>query len=74
MSKVKARKEILNTKWDSKDDMICCCPYNNPRCINYKECELLEVIINPYEGIEEACKNTRRKFKRINNRIRQISY
>lgn len=77
MSKVKTRKIVLLTKWDrDTEDMICACLFNNPICKynNNKQCEELEINIKPYDDIESVCKNHRNKYKRINHRLRQISY
>lgn len=75
MSKVKSRKEIMLTKWDKDTgEMICACLFKNPLCYKHNECEELQITINPYDDIENVCKNTRRKYKREKHRIRQISY
>ena len=71
-NKIKSRKEVILTKWNiDTDNLICACLYKNPICSNYKNCEELEIIIRPYEDIESVCNNTRRKYKRIHNRLRQ---
>lgn len=75
MSKVKSRKEVMLTKWDKDTgEMICACLFKNPICNSHKHCEELEIIINSYDDIESVCKNTRRKYKRVNHRVKQISY
>ena len=59
-NKFKFRKEVILTKLNI-DNLICTCLYNNPICSNY----------GFYEDIESVCNNTRRKYKRIHNRLRQ---
>lgn len=54
-------KVLLNTSWNKDDKMICCCPYKFPRCNKFKTCELLEVSINTYDGIEKAFENVEKK-------------
>lgn len=72
MSKVKSRKIVMLTKWDSDiDSMICACLFSNPLCSNCSNCEELEITINPYDDIENVCREHRNKYKRVHNRLRQ---
>lgn len=66
---IKSRKVVLLSKWN-KNDLICACLFFNPLCSNCKECEELEVIIKPYDDVEECLKN-KRGYKRHNGALRQ---
>ncbi|WP_234885112.1 hypothetical protein [Clostridium tarantellae] len=70
--KAKVRKLVMLTKWNEKNDMVCGCLLSNPLCSRCKDCEELEVTINPYEDIEECLKN-QRAYKRIQGSLRQKS-
>lgn len=77
MSKVKTRynfKILCNPGTDKKSN--CFCNADNPGCIRGYDmingCILIEHSFNPYEGIEECFVNTRRTYKRVNGKIKQI--
>lgn len=63
------RKIYLYTNWD-KQDLKCACLFFNPMCKRYKECEELEVVLDPYADLENTMKE-QRKYKRVNGAIVQ---
>lgn len=63
------RRIALYSNWN-KNDLICACLFNNPGCDKYKNCEEIEVTLNPYDDIEECLKNER-KYKRVRGKMQQ---
>lgn len=47
------RKFVFYTKWD-KENMLCACMLHNPLCDKFRQCEELELTLNPYGDIEEV--------------------
>lgn len=62
------RKIALYTKWN-KHELECACNFFNPLCEKYKQCEEIEVALDPYADIEECMKE--RSYKRVNGAVRQ---
>lgn len=63
------RRIVLLSNWN-KNDLICACLFCNPCCNRYKNCEEIEVTLNPYDDIEECLRN-QRKYKRIRGKLQQ---
>ncbi|MCM8710528.1 hypothetical protein M2651_05745 [Clostridium sp. SYSU_GA19001] len=62
------RKYIFLSKWN-KHDMLCACLQLNPCCKDTKQCEEIELTLNPYDDIEEVMRE--RKYKRHRGALRQ---
>ena len=55
------KKIVLYTRW-SKHNLECACSFFNPLCEKWKECEEMEVTLNPYQDLEECM--SQRRYKR----------
>lgn len=62
------KKIVLYTRWN-KHNLECACSFFNPLCSKRKECEEVEVTLDPYDDIESCMKQ--RRYKRVNGAIRQ---
>lgn len=63
------KKIVLYTRWN-KHNLECACSFFNPLCEKWRECEELEVALDPYQDIEECMRQ--RKYKRDNGRLKQM--
>ena len=68
MGKAKRKDYVFLSKWDGQE-LRCACLFHNPLCINYKDCEELELSLLPYEDVVECMKA--RRYQRINGAIKQ---
>lgn len=67
---IKIKEIKVYSKWNDWEPK-CMCYKNNPLCNDRKDCEEIEVTINPYRNIDE-CKRSR-SYKRANGAIRQVT-
>lgn len=51
----------FNTRWNGKV-LRCACLFGNPCCDRYKTCEVLDLTLSQFDGIEEVMKA--RSYKR----------
>ena len=63
------RKYVFYTKWQS-NDLECACLFFNPLCDRCKDCEEVELTLNPYEDLETCMRE--RSYKRKNGALRQM--
>lgn len=66
---IKEKIISVYSKWNGWK-LECVCYKENPGCINFKECEEIEMSIDPYKNIKE-CKKSR-SFKRHRGALRQV--
>lgn len=62
------RRIVLLSNWN-KHDLICACLFCNP-CCDRKDCEEIEVTLNPYDDLETVMKD-QRKYKRVRGKLQQ---
>jgi hypothetical protein len=67
---VSKRKFIFLTKWD-KHDMKCACLQMNPCCDKYRECEEIELTLNPFDDIEECIRNQKAYIRTKGGALKQ---
>lgn len=63
------RKFVFYTKWD-KHNMLCACMFHNPLCDKFKDCEEIELTLNPYDDVESVMRD-QRTYKREKGVIKQ---
>lgn len=59
---VSKRKYVFLSNWD-RHKLKCACLFHNPCCSDVpKECEEIELTLNPYDDVEEVMRS--RRYKR----------
>ncbi|GIM29883.1 hypothetical protein CPJCM30710_25490 [Clostridium polyendosporum] len=61
-------KYKFNTRWNGKQ-LKCACLFGNACCDRFKKCEVLELTMDPFDGIKECM--GQRKYVRENGALKQ---
>lgn len=63
-----SEKYNFNTRWNGKE-LKCACLYGNPCCDRYRNCEKLELTLDPFDGIKDCMKE--RSYKKVHGAYKQ---